>query len=94
MNLRVNFEELDRLGTNVGYKGEAFQQLLDEIKSINTQLEGYWQGSDATKYTNAVNEQAKTMQDLADTINEISQFLIKAGKTYAEAVRANYDAIK
>ena len=93
MNLRVNYEQLRTLGTNVGNKGGEFQQLLDKIKSINTELQSYWEGSDATKYTNAVNEQAKTMQDLADTISEISQFLIKAGDAYEQVANDNASAI-
>lgn len=92
-SLQINYSETINIGNRVTNKGGEFQQLLNKIKNINTELQGYWEGSDAAKYTTAVGEQAQTMQQLAETINEIGVFLVKVGQAYQEACENNASAI-
>ena len=93
MDLKINYSETISVGNQVSEKGGEFQDLLGKIKSVNNELQSYWEGSDASKYTNAVAQQAEFMQKLSDTINEIGGFLVKVGQAYQEASENNANAI-
>lgn len=93
MDLNINFGELNSVGTQVSTKGEEFQSLLNKIKEANNQLQSYWQGDDASKYSNAVAQQAENMQMLVNTINEIGTTLVSIGKAYQDVVEANTSSI-
>ena len=67
---------------------------MHKIKTVNSELQTYWQGSDASKYSTAVAQQAEQMQQLANTINEIGSFLVKVGNAYREVMENNQSAIK
>lgn len=92
--LNVNYDQLESLGNNVLAKKEEFQGQLDKIRSTNENLKAFWQGEDAERYTKAVDEQAVTMQNLSNTIEEIGNFLKSASQAYRKAMEANRDAIK
>lgn len=92
-DLTINYEETISVGDNVTQKGDEFQSLLNDIKSTNESLKAYWEGSDASKYSNAVAEQAEYMQQLSDTVAEIGSFLVKVGNAYREACENNANAI-
>ena len=70
-----------------------FQELLNKVKATNSELKTYWEGSDASKYSTSVEQQAEYMQQLTDTINEIGGFLVKVGQAYQEACENNANAI-
>ena len=93
MDLQINYPETISTGNQVTSKGNEFQDLLNKIKSRNTELKSFWEGSDAAKYSTAVEEQAVQMQKLADTIDEIGAFLVKVGNAYQEACESNASAI-
>ena len=93
MDLKINYEQTMSTGNQVTEKGADFQDLLNKIKSINTELKTYWEGSDAAKYSTSVETQAEYMQQLANTINEIVSFLVKVGQAYQEACENNANAI-
>jgi len=93
-DLRVNYSETISVGNNVTTKGGEFAELLNKIKATNSELQTYWEGSDASKYSGAVAEQAQYMQQLSETINEIGDFLVKTGNAYREAMESNSAAIK
>ena len=94
MDLRINYEETISTGNQIISKGGEFQDLLIRIKSTNSELQTYWEGSDASKYSTTVAQQAEQMQQLANTINEIGEFLVKVGKAYEEAAQNNANAIR
>lgn len=93
MDLNINFQATSQLGTNVINKREEFQGLLDKITTINTELQSYWQGSDASKYSTKVSEQAQVMQQLSDTIQQIGEYLISVSQAYEQFVNDNASAI-
>lgn len=93
MDLKINYGETISVGNQVSEKGNDFQELLNRIKNVNTELQSYWEGQDSSKYTAAVNEQAEEMQRLANTVKEIGEFLVRVGRAYQEAAEANAGAI-
>lgn len=93
-DLKVNYSETISVGNNVSTKGGEFRDLLNKIKTANNELQSYWEGTDASKYTGAVAEQAEIMQNLADTIDEIGAFLVKVGNAYREAMETNASGIQ
>ena len=92
-DLRIDYTQTRNLGNNVTSKGEEFNSLLIKVKTANESLKSYWEGSDSSKYANAVEEQARTMDQLATTINEIGSFLVRVGDAYEKVSQANQDAI-
>lgn len=92
-DLRINYSETISVGNQVTEKGGEFQELLNSVKATNSELKSYWEGSDASKYSNAVEQQAEYMQQLSDTIDEIGAFLVKVGQAYQEACENNASAI-
>ena len=92
-DLRINYSETISVGNQVTERGGEFQELLNKIKSVNSELKTYWEGSDASKYANAVEQQAQYMQQLTDTINEIGAFLVQVGNAYQEVSENNASAI-
>ena len=93
-DLRINFEETKQVGNQVVSKAEEFQTLLNKVKSVNSELKAYWEGTDASKYTASVEQQAAYMQKLSDTVNEIGDFLYKVGTEYERVSQSNADAIR
>lgn len=91
--LRINFAETITTGNQVSTKGSEFQDLLTKIKAVNDELKGYWEGTDASKYSSAVEQQAQVMQDLATTIDDIGTFLVQVGNAYQTASEDNANAI-
>lgn len=91
--LKINYSETISVGNQVTEKGGEFQELLNKVKATNSELKRYWEGSDASKYSTSVEQQAEYMQQLTDTINEIGGFLVKVGQAYQEACENNANAI-
>ena len=94
MDLKINYSETISVGNQVTEKGGEFQDLLNKVKNVNTELQTYWEGSDASKYSTSVAQQAEYMQQITNTINEIGAFLVKVGQAYEEAAENNANAIK
>lgn len=88
-DLNINYGETISVGNQVTTKGEEFSELLNKIKTVNSELKTYWEGTDASKYTKAVEQQAAYMEQLAATVNEIGSFLVKVGNAYQEAMENN-----
>jgi len=93
VDLNINYEETRSVGNQVTQKGSEFQELLNAIKSVNTELQAYWAGQDASKYSTAVANQTQEVQRLVDTVNEIGAFLVKVGNAYEEAMNSNMSGI-
>lgn len=93
MDLKINFDETISLGNQVTAEGEKFDELLNKINNTNNSLKQYWEGQDASKYSAAVEQQAATMKQLCETINEMGAFLVKVGNAYKEAAEANASLI-
>lgn len=93
-NLKINYSETISVGNQVTEKGGEFQTLLNKVKATNSELKSYWEGSDASKYSASIEQQAEYMQQLSEAINEIGNFLVKVGQAYQEACENNANAIK
>ena len=93
MDLNINYSETISVGNQVTERGNEFQDLLNKIKTVNNELQSYWEGSDASKYSGAVAQQAEVMQQLSNTVDEIGAFLVKVGQAYQEAMENNSSAI-
>lgn len=94
MDLKINYEETIQVGNRVDEQAQKFKELLSKIETVNSELKTAWEGSDASKYTDAVSEQAVTMKKLGETMTELGGFLVKVGNAYKEAMEANRDAIR
>lgn len=94
MDLRINYEEVTKVGKQITLKGEEFRSLLTRVRNVNSNLTNAWQGSDATKYTTAVEEQSMYMEKLANAIDEIGGFMVKVGNVYREVNEQNANSIR
>ncbi len=94
MDLRINYNETISVGNQVTDKGNQFQELLNKIKNLNSELQTYWQGSDASKYSNSVAQQAEVMQKLSQSVTEIGSFIVKVGRAYQEVSENNANSIR
>lgn len=93
MNLKIDYSQTRTLAAKVKSNAGDFANVLGMIKSTNENLKNYWKGDDANKYLGAVEEQAKTMDKLKDTIEEIGQFLDKVASAYEQVNEANQRGI-
>lgn len=87
--LNVDLEGLGTLSNDISNEAGNFKDLLTKINEVNTELEMYWQGQDATKYFSVVKEQAQEMEKLYQTLVECSKYINDAKNAYQEALNAN-----
>lgn len=93
-DLNINFDETISVGEQIKSKAGDIRDVLIKIKNANAQLESVWTGADASKYLSRVNEQSAYMDELATTIDDIGDFLIKAGEAYRNAGNENAQEIR
>lgn len=93
MNLSINYEETRNVGSQLIIKSEDLNNLLNNINNINDQISQSWAGADAAKYFATVNEQAQYMRQLANTISEIGNYLIRVSNAYQSASENNANSI-
>lgn len=93
-DLKIDYAQTRTLGNNVTTKSEEFKSLLSKVKSANESLKTYWEGSDSIKYANSVDASAKTMDQLAATIDEIGRFLVRVGDAYEKVNQENQQQVK
>lgn len=82
--LNINYEELEKVSSNIMLKGNEFSYLLNEIKNYNQRLQQAWEGFDSVVYMEKLSDQIKEMEKLSETINEIGIFLNKVSNTYKQ----------
>jgi len=92
-DLRVDYAATAAVGQQVTTQGGEFQTLLGNIRRVNGELAGAWDGADAQKYLGAVDQQMQVMDQLNTTINEIGEFLVRIAEAYRAASEANQAAI-
>lgn len=93
MDLNIDFKSINSVSTEIGSLQEEFQNLLNDINQINTDLKSSWAGDDANEYTKAIDEQSEYMRQLSNTILEIHEFLISVQKAYEQVSDDNISAI-
>ena len=84
MDLNINYEQTRSLGNKVISEAERLNSCVRSIDSINNQVAQNWRGTDATKYVGALNNQIQNMAELAETIQAIGSYLIKAANAYEQ----------
>lgn len=92
-DLKIDYSETRSLSTKVKGKAAEFGTELATINSANNNLKAHWQGDDATKYTDAVAKNAKTMKELKEAIEDIGKFLNDVANAYEEVVNTNKGGI-
>ena len=80
--LSINYEETINLGSEIINKGDEVREIIFKIQSIISELQVYWQGEDANKFLNVLEEDANEMKKLSTAINEIGLLLQKVANTY------------
>ncbi len=91
--LNVNYDETRQVGNNIIAKSQEFGTLLNKIKTTNDQLAEVWKGSDAQVYTSKIEEHANEQKKLNASMQEVGEFLVKAGNAYEETMESNKSAI-
>ena len=91
--LNINYEETRNVGNQLMSRCSEFEQLLVKINNINSQIAQCWSGNDANKYFATVNEQMQYMKQLAITINEVGNYLIRVSNAYQQAAQNNSNSI-
>lgn len=92
-DLKIDYSETRSLSTKVKGKAAEFGTELATINTANNNLKAHWQGDDATKYTDAVTKNAKTMKELKEAIEDIGKFLNDVANAYEEVVNTNKGGI-
>ena len=93
MDLNINYDETRSIGNQLIAKADEYSSLIDSVRHTNEEITTYWNGSDATKYFQTVGEQDQYMRQLAATIAEIGNYLIRVGNAYEEASQNNANSI-
>lgn len=92
--LQVSFSELESLSKSINKKNEEFVRLLNEINKLNSDLKLYWEGNDASKYSTAVEIQAKSMKELSDKLAYCSGFLSAVSSSFQQLMKENSEMMK
>lgn len=91
--LKAHFEEIRNVGNQIKSETESFAQLLAKIKETNDSTLQFWKGEASFRYSQAVTEQAKYMDELAKTLESVGTFIIVAANTLEETEQANANSI-
>lgn len=91
--LKMDYEMTRSIGNQIKEKTESFNSLLSEIKNINNNLKVVWEGRDEAKYSNAVIEQAKVMDELSAIMESIGNFIVSVAQIMEETQSANASSI-
>ena len=87
--LSINYEETINLGREIINKGDEVGEIIFKIQSIISELQVYWQGEDANKFLNVLEEDTNEMKKLSTAINEIGLLLQKVANTYQNITYTN-----
>lgn len=80
--LNINYDEVIALGSQIFNKGDEFNEIVQKIDSVLNELSLCWQGEDATKVLNELEDECKEMKQYALCINEIGLLLQKVANRY------------
>lgn len=88
-SLNIDYAATRATGRSVQSNAGEFKSLLRNIQNLNNSLKNCWKGADADSYTNKIAEQAKVMDKLQKTIQEIGEYLVSVGDAYEKAMQDN-----
>lgn len=82
MGLKIDPSSVRSISNNLdSYVGEL-QSALSTIKSNNETLAQAWIGTDASAFTNNIEQSSNDIQKLIDSIQSVSSFLTSAANNY------------
>lgn len=82
-------ENASNIGTQIVSKSESLVGLLNNVKTVNTEIQEAWAGKDATDYSERLTEQCNEIENLFQTAISIGNALQSAAQAYMEAQSAN-----
>jgi len=87
--LTIDHERATSLGQEIIDSSDTIKGYLDDIASINAEIETAWNGTDATAYCGRINEQLKEMTAIKDTIAETGVYMQKVADAYRKVSEEN-----
>ena len=92
MEIIVKSDEIRNLGNQMLDYCNEFDAAINRIKDVADKLSNVWQGEDATRYINVLQETfAKELFDLKEVLNNYGQYLSGVSNPYEilDSVYAN-----
>ena len=89
MDLSIDYAKTRALGNSIIEKGNDFSDILNKVNTENDNLKNYWQGTDASKYIDAVSGEIDSIRSLSKIIEEMGQYLIDAANAYEKVNESN-----
>lgn len=88
-DLSINYEETINLGKEVMNKGDELGEIIFKIQNIIAELQMSWQGEDANRFLNNLEEETNEMKNLSITVNEIGLLIQRVANTYQNIATNN-----
>ena len=92
--LIAKFSEIESTSKKIKTNNEELVKVVDQINSANSELKQYWIGEDADKYIGKVEEKAKEMQELLETIAYTSEYLSFVSNSLQDVMKNNTSMVK
>ena len=90
----AKFNEIDLVSKKLKTNNDELIKTINAINTANSNLKQYWAGADADKYIGKVEEKAKVMKELSDTIAYTSEYLSFVSNSLQDAMKNNANMIK
>lgn len=84
MELKVNFDGLNKVKKTFDQDKEELDKEIQNILDQVQKLRSIWQGGDATNFCNNLETYAKNMKNIATTFGNFSKYVDSANKGYKD----------
>lgn len=81
-DLIINYEQTFGLGKQIINKGDELNEIILKIQSVLAELQVSWQGEEANKILNNLEEETIEMKNLSFSINEIGMLIQTVAASY------------
>ncbi len=88
-DLKIDYEKTRSVASAIKTNNSDFLVKLKIIRDTNNDLKADWEGTDASTYSTAVEEQIALVDQLSKAIEETGMFLERVANAYEEALNAN-----
>ena len=76
--MEIGYEDVLNIAKDIHRQYEDFESYLGRVKAINEQLDTFWKGKAASKYSTNVLNKIEEMKNAAKAIEDVSVFLREA----------------